>query len=104
MVSGERRDLKMVNEGHHVLLAVNHSRNMVRKGVRVVLTEEETRSVEFPNGEPDYWYGEYDVEAKILEVRLGKFIIRIPQEMVLSWFMINEYQNDQKEGDQEDSV
>jgi len=60
--------------------------------------EEETRSVEFPRGEPVYWYGEYDVEAKILEVRLGKFIIRIPQEMVLSWFMETEY-NVQKEGE-----
>ena len=40
----EKRDLKKVNEGHHVLLAVNPSRNMVRKGARVVLMEKETRS------------------------------------------------------------
>jgi len=53
------------------------------------------RAVEFPRGEPMYWYGEYDVEAKMLEVRLGKFIVRIPQEKVLSWFMLTEYQSEE---------
>ena len=59
------------------------------------------REVEFPRGEPMYWYGEYDVEAKMLEVRLGKFIIRIPQETVLSWFMKGEH-NKQKTEDTEE--
>jgi len=53
----------------------------------------EQRPVEFPQGEPEYWYVEYDVEAKMLEGRLGKFIVRVPQETVLSWFMNTEYNN-----------
>jgi len=40
-----------------------------------------------------YWYGEYDAEAKVLEIRLGKYSVRIPQETVLSWFMLTEYQS-----------
>ena len=55
----------------------------------------------FPRGEPMYWYGESPVEAKMLEVRLGKFIIRIPQETVLSWFMKGEH-NDKKTEDTEE--
>jgi len=61
---------------------------ILRKGRKV---ENKQRPVEFPKGEPDYWYGEYDIEAKMLEVRLGKFIVRIPQETVLFWFMHTEY-------------
>lgn len=56
------------------------------------------RQVEFPRGEPVYWFAEFDVEAKVLEIRLGKYSVRIPQETVLSWFMINEYQQDIQKG------
>ena len=49
------------------------------------------RDIEFPKGQPRHWYAEYDVENKTLEIRLGKFIIRLPQELILSWFMCQEY-------------
>ncbi len=53
---------------------------------------DEERQVEFPKGEPDYWFAEFDVEAKVLEIGIDEITIRIPQEKVLSWFMVNEYQ------------
>ena len=54
------------------------------------------RQVEFPRGEPVYWFAEFDVEAKVLEIRLGKYSVRIPQETVLSWMMIGEIQKREK--------
>jgi len=65
-----------------------HIQDILRKREKI---EPAQRPIEFPNGEPDYWYGEYDVRAKVLEVRLGDFIMRVPQETVLSWFMQTEY-------------
>lgn len=62
----------------------------------------EERDIEFHLEEPDYWYAEFDVENKVLDICLGEHVIRIPQETVLSWMMINEYQEIHKKGDQED--
>ena len=55
------------------------------------LEPKDERPVEFPNGEPEYWYGEYDVNMKMVEIGLDQKIIRIPQETLLSWFMSEEY-------------
>ena len=59
------------------------------------------RDIEFPNGEPDYWYAEFGAEEKILEIGLDDVVIKIPQETVLSWMMISEY-NDLKAEDKEE--
>jgi len=56
------------------------------------------RELEFPNGEPDYWYVEYGVKEKILEIRLGPHTMKIPQETVLHWFMQEEYNNRRRDG------
>ena len=56
------------------------------------------REAEFPKGEPEHWYAEYDVKGKVLEVRLGKYAIRIPQEIVMHWFMQEEYNALRSEG------
>ena len=77
---GEKMGKKIVKQD-----SVNYT---LRKGRRVIVKKEKRRSVEFPNGEPEYWYGEYDVEANRVVVRLGDFIAKFPKEMVMSWFDI----------------
>jgi len=58
----------------------------------------DSREVEFPKGEPEHWYAEYDVKEKVLEVCLGEYAIRIPQETVMHWFMQEEYNALRSEG------
>ena len=57
------------------------------------------REIEFHLEEPDYWYAEFDVENKILDICLGQHVIRIPQEIVLSWMMIGEIQKEENKKD-----
>jgi len=63
------------------------------------MTEE--RPIEFHLDEPDYWYAEFDVEEKKLSICLGKHVIHIPQETVLSWMMIGEIQKEENKEDAE---
>jgi len=58
------------------------------------MTEE--REIEFHLEEPDYWYAEFDVENKILDICLGEHAMRIPQEIVLSWMMLGDYNENKK--------
>ena len=72
-----------------------HIQDILRKREKI---ESAQRPIEFPKGEPEYWYGEFDVKNKMLEVRLDDFIVRIPQETVLSWFMHTEYNSRLRDG------
>ena len=43
-------------------------------------------SVQFIGEEPDYWYAEADVKAKVVEIGINKIRMRIPLTTILMWF------------------
>ncbi len=43
-------------------------------------------SVQFVGEEPEYWYAEADLKNKMVEVGVGKFVMRIPLTTILYWF------------------
>ena len=43
-------------------------------------------SVQFIGEEPDYWYAEADVQAKVVEIGINKIRMRIPLMTILMWF------------------
>jgi len=47
-------------------------------------------SVVFVGKEPDYWYAEADVKAKVVEVGINNTRMRIPLMTILMWFSKDE--------------
>ena len=43
-------------------------------------------SVQFIGEEPDYWYAEADVQAKVVEIGINNTRMRIPLTTILMWF------------------
>lgn len=50
-------------------------------------------SVQFVGEEPEYWYAEADIQNKMVEVGVGKFVMRIPLMTILSWFTKDQKDN-----------
>ncbi len=47
-------------------------------------------SVVFVGKEPDYWYAEADVKAKVVEIGIDNIRMRIPLMTILMWFSNDE--------------
>ena len=50
-------------------------------------------TIDFPNGEPDYWYAEADINEKMLDVGIDDYSMRIPLFTILKWFSANKEDN-----------
>lgn len=60
----------------------------IKSKIKYVFSYEETNEIglEFPRGEPKYYYAEADIRKKMVEVGIDDYVIRIPLNRILFWF------------------